>query len=95
MEILTRRIMIATRCRMIAFTTFISHIFARLQIHIPGKALLASTLRTDIAVGTTRTITLQNKSVFSVIIHIVLKFKYKKCIRVYHFRIDTIQSLIY
>ena len=80
---------------MVAFTTFISHILARFQIHIPGKALLASALRTDIAVGTTGTITLQNKSVFSVIIHIVLKFKYKKCIRVYHFRIDTKQSIIY
>jgi metal-sulfur cluster biosynthetic enzyme len=62
MEVLTRWIMIATRCRMVAFTTVVSHILARLQVHISGKALLASALRADIAIGSTGMIALQNKS---------------------------------
>lgn len=47
---------------MVAFTTVVSHILARFQVYISCKALLASALRTDIAVGSTSMIALQNKS---------------------------------
>lgn len=59
---------------MVAFTTVVSHILARFQVYISCKALLASTLRADIAVGSTGMIALQNKSY---IIFIFLKFNDK------------------